>query len=140
MDALTGETDLAGLLRGLDPRMDGNEYAFCTFGAEVALPVQVTWWAHIKEDEGSTLILPVEQARSLGLSFDGPFKRICLHVHSSLHAVGLTAAVSQMLARHRISANMVSGYYHDHLFVPQPDAEEALRLLRDLQEEWNHVR
>jgi hypothetical protein len=40
-----------------------------------------------------------------------------LTVHSSLEAVGLTAAVARKLALHGISANVVAAYYHDHIFV-----------------------
>ena len=36
------------------------------------------------------------------------------------------------LARHEISVNAVSAYYHDHLFVPTDRAAEALALLRGL--------
>jgi hypothetical protein len=52
-----------------------------------------------------------------------------LTVHSSLDAVGLTAAVAGKLAEHGISANVVAASYHDHIFVPRDKAEQALRLL-----------
>ena len=60
------------------------------------------------------------------------FRCITLRVHSSLHAVGLTAAVSAELARHAVSANVVAGYFHDHVLVPSDRAEEALKHLENL--------
>ncbi|WP_036823971.1 ACT domain-containing protein, partial [Photobacterium sanctipauli] len=57
------------------------------------------------------------------------FKGITLTVHSSLEAVGLTAAVATRLAEYSISANVVAAYYHDHVFVPVNRAEEALQAL-----------
>jgi hypothetical protein len=39
-------------------------------------------------------------------------------VHSSLEAVGLIATISAALAREGVSANVVSGFFHDHVFVP----------------------
>ena len=54
-------------------------------------------------------------------------------VHSSLAAVGLTAAVAAALADHGISANVVAAFYHDHIFVPAERAEEALAALRAIQ-------
>jgi hypothetical protein len=46
--------------------------------------------------------------------------------------VGLTAAVSAALTREGISANVIAAYYHDHIFVPEADAERALDALRAL--------
>ena len=55
--------------------------------------------------------------------------RITLNIHSSLEAVGLTAAVSQALASEAISANVVAGFYHDHIFVPRATGERAVACL-----------
>jgi len=54
-------------------------------------------------------------------------------VHSSLLAVGLTAAVSGLLAQHNISANLIAAYHHDHVLVPAERAEESMKLLLLLQ-------
>ena len=55
--------------------------------------------------------------------------RITLKIHSSLEAVGLTAAVLQALASEAISANVVAGFYHDQIFVSQTSAERAMACL-----------
>ena len=52
-----------------------------------------------------------------------------LSVHSSLEAVGFTAAVTRRLAEEGISANVIAAHYHDHIFVPTNDATLALKLL-----------
>ena len=57
------------------------------------------------------------------------FRCITLDVHSSLEAVGLTAACAQALAAGGISANVVAGYSHDHILVPAPRAQDALAAL-----------
>jgi hypothetical protein len=54
-------------------------------------------------------------------------------VHSDLAAVGLTAAVSAVLARVGITCNVIAGVSHDHLFVPVADAECAMQELETLQ-------
>jgi len=57
---------------------------------------------------------------------------ITLQIHSSLSAVGLTAAVSKILADEGISANIVAAYFHDHVFVPSHRADEALLALQQV--------
>ena len=90
--------------------------------------------ATFSEDEGLTFVLRQSIADSYKLSYDGVFQRITLQVHSSLEAVGLTAAFSQRLAAHNISANVFAAYFHDHIFIPVADAERALSALANLEE------
>jgi len=133
---MTGETDLDHLISQMRPMLDPEPYVFCTFAeksvADLAAYEPVGLFA---ETEGMSAILPVEKARELGLAEAEWFRRITLTVHSSLEAVGLTAAVSAALARAGIPANVVAAFFHDHVFVPAAQAEEALRLLTCLSEE-----
>jgi hypothetical protein len=56
---------------------------------------------------------------------------ITLSIHSSLDAVGFLAAITAQLAEHGISVNVVSAYYHDHLFVTASRVDEVLKLLQE---------
>ena len=73
-----------------------------------------------------------DKADELKVEYSGVFKCITLSVHSSLDAVGLTAAVATKLTQSNISANVVAAYYHDHVFVASKDAEQALADLNAL--------
>lgn len=64
----------------------------------------------------------------------GNFARITLEVHSSLDAVGLTAAVSAALTKANISTNVVAGYFHDHIFLQEQKALEAMTELHQLSD------
>ena len=123
---VTGETDLQHLLRGMAPEVVGCDWGYA---CATSLPAGVTPFATVAEDKGLTLIAPMEELAAAGLSPLGPMARITLTIHSSLAAVGLTAAVSQALAARGISANMIAGFHHDHIFVPADRAEEALAAL-----------
>ena len=57
---------------------------------------------------------------------------ITLNIHSSLEAVGFLAALLPALAAEGMGVNPVSGFFHDHLFVPADRAEDALRVLKAL--------
>jgi hypothetical protein len=79
-----------------------------------------------------TVILSKEQADDVGLRYLVVLAWITLTVHSSLEAVGLTAAVSKALTNVGISCNVVAAYYHDHIFVPIKDAQQAMEVLETL--------
>ena len=129
----TAETDLATLLRDLSPQINPASYVFCSVkDASYGALSHTKPLACFAEQEGLTLVLTQESAEQEGLSYQGTFRCISLLVHSSLQAVGLTAAVASELATHGISANVIAAYHHDHVFVPAQHAEQALRLLQGL--------
>lgn len=97
-----------------------------------ALPPDLAVVAMVREAEGVTLVLPVADADRAGLAYDGAFQWITLRVHSALDAVGLTAAFSTALAVAGLSANVIAGLRHDHVFVPAGRGSDALAVLRAL--------
>ena len=124
-----GVTDLATLLAELEPELDPQPYRFETVppaAAEAYLDRAIGWF---RETEGITLIITAAPERAAQQP-QTCFARITLRVHSSLNAVGLTASVAARLASHNLPANVVAGYFHDHLFVPFGERERALALLR----------
>jgi hypothetical protein len=130
---MNGETDLKTLLRTLAPTLDPECYVFCSVhGAVYGDFAHVNPLACFRESEGLTLVLTQSSAEAERLLYNGTFRCITLQVHSSLDAVGLTAALTGRLAEDGISANMVAGYYHDHLFVPVDDAAQAMVLLLEI--------
>ena len=130
---MPGLTEIHRLLTEMDPELRPGEFVFCSFpGARYGDLGWLSPVAMVSEDEGMTLVLDRAIAERAGLPFEAAFREILLGVHSSLLAVGLTAAVSAALAKQNIAANLVAGLYHDHLFVPSGQAEQALRVLQEL--------
>ncbi|RAJ05518.1 hypothetical protein LX64_02678 [Chitinophaga skermanii] len=129
---MNGETQLSTLLKTMQPVLHEGAYVFCT----VDLPTLPVDFNEIlfsfKEQEGTTLVLQQAVADRLELPYGYVAAWITLTVHSSLAAVGLTAAFSSALAKHGISCNVVAGYYHDHIFVAQEDAVRAMEVLEEL--------
>jgi hypothetical protein len=60
---------------------------------------------------------------------------ITLDINSRLEAVGFLAAITARLAADGIAANPVSAFHHDHLFVPEICAEEAMAILEKMMRE-----
>ena len=128
---MSGVTDLDELLATMEPALVAGRFVYASAPAsEIAAHLARGPIGLFREEEGITLILPAEAAE--GLAASGPMRMITLTVHSSLEAVGLTAAFATALTKAGISANVVAGFHHDHIFVPERDAERALETLRAL--------
>lgn len=127
---MSGETDLSRLLSGMEPVIIGRDWGYAS--VQGTPPPVAGLFATVAEAEGLTLIAPFAALVAAGLTPEGPMARITLTVHSALAAVGLTAAVSTALAGAGISANMVAGFYHDHIFLAADRADEALAVLQGL--------
>ena len=131
---MTGETNLSRLLASLSPRLNPGRFVFCSVPQPTVVQVAAALGS-FREAEGTTLILAREEAERLGLAYDYLAAWITLEVHSSLAAVGLTAAFAEALAGEGISCNVIAGFHHDHLFVAEADAERALTRLQRLAAE-----
>lgn len=124
------EHDLKMLLRQMKPEIQDGTFVFCSISKDKNFAFAIEPLLMFREREGTTVVIQRSEAERLGLPFQFPSRLITLTVHSSLDAVGFLAAITAQLAKAGISVNAVSAYYHDHLFVPEHRADEALRLLR----------
>lgn len=131
---MSGITELEQLLNSMEPQLLARECVFCTVSGSLADYISLNPIATFCESEGLTLVLEKGIAKQAGLKFEGIFRQITLTVHSSLEAVGLTAAVSTKLATKGISANVIAAYYHDHIFVQSEKAEMAISALKEFSE------
>ena len=131
---MSGITDLEEFLCSMQPKLKDKEFVFCTVEGELKDYVELKPLASFIEAEGLTLVLERDVAERFGLAFEGLYRQIILTVHSSLEAVGLTAAVSTKLASKGISANVIAAYYHDHIFVPASKANAALSALLEFNQ------
>ena len=133
---MSGETNLDLLLGNLSAILHPEVYVFSTL-PDHAVPASVSARMIFKEEEGTTLILRKEEAEQHHLAFEFPCRMITLDIHSSLEAVGFIARIATELARQGMGVNPVSGFYHDHLFVPEGREDEALAVLTKLTGDKN---
>jgi len=126
-----GETELDVLIRSMQPVLHNETYVFAT----VDFNFDVTGLSPLmsfKEQKGQTLILGKTAATEAGIDYEFPCQMITLNIHSSLDAVGFLARITTHLAQLNIGVNPVSGFYHDHLFVPSNRATDAMEALGTL--------
>jgi hypothetical protein len=130
---MSSVTDLATLIASLDPALVEGEFVYATVPSqEMQNYLKLQPIGLFFESEGLTLILPRQAAENARLAASAPLRCITMRVHSSLEAVGMTAAIAAALTQEGISANVVAAYYHDHIFVPAADAVRAMDAIRAL--------
>ncbi|MEL6974199.1 MAG: ACT domain-containing protein [Bacteroidota bacterium] len=130
---MSGEKDLKTLLVTMDPELQKGEFVFVSVQHIDQIPRGKTI-LEFQEKEGITLVVTKQIAEEFSLHYEYVSAWITLKVHSALDAVGLTAAFSNQLASHNISCNVVSGFYHDHIFVAVEKGRMAVQILQEFSE------
>ena len=128
---MPGEKNLAILLKNMKPVLQEGDYVFSSVADIKGIDINSVIGT-FTEKEGLTVILSKAAADKMNLTYSFVCAWITLTVHSSLEAIGLTAAFSTALATEGISCNVIAGYYHDHIFLHKKDAERAMKALSDL--------
>ena len=124
-----GETDLDSLIKNMNPILEDEELVFCSLPPARAEEYFVLCQGYYVEREGITVIIGKHLADLNALAYDLVFTRITLNVFSSMAAVGFLARITEVLAAQGFSVNVVSAYYHDHLYVQSDQAQSALETL-----------
>jgi uncharacterized protein len=128
---MSGETDLKTLLRSMSPILDPEPHGFAAVSH-----TEATKFAHpfatIIEAEGTTVVAPIHAFEKAGIMNIEKWARITLQIHSSLQAVGLTAAFAATLGKAGISANVIAGFHHDHILVQWERRHDAMLALQEL--------
>ena len=130
---MSGETDLAKILKTLKPKHIAGDYVFSVVNDLNKFNLNDIIF-FFREEEGTTVVLKKEIADKLMLEYTFVAAWITLTVHSSLEAVGLTAAFSKVLSENGISCNVVAANFHDHIFVHTKNVANAMKILKALSE------
>ena len=132
---MTGETNLTALLASMTPSLLPGIFVFSTIPVGTALPAWLQPVMIFREAEGVTLIIERSEAIAANFPHVFPSRMITLQIHSSLEAVGFLAAITPRLAAAGMGVNPVSAYFHDHLFVPENRADDAIKILEEIAAE-----
>ena len=124
---------LEELIRNIEPVLNPGTYVFASVPEGSVIDPSLII-SSIREMEGLSVVVEQDVAKKENLAPRSTCAWITLTVHSDLQAVGLTAAFSTALGNAGISCNVVAGAYHDHIFVPEREAGEAMAVLRKLQQ------
>ncbi len=127
--AAPGETDLTKLLAAIDVVRRPGSYVYVVRGPGEPAPDEVV--AMIDEAASISYVVSADSSAA----GDGHFRAawLTLTVNSSLDGVGLCAAVATALVARDIPANVLAGFYHDHLLVPEELADQAIAAIHTLR-------
>jgi hypothetical protein len=127
---MRGQTDLKEILKNIDPHLVDESFIFMTTDQSLnAISNSLNPIASFLENEGLSLVITQATADKNAITYDSVFSCISLGVHSSLESFGLISAISKELTQNKISTNVFSGYFHDHIFVQSDKAHEALEII-----------
>jgi len=129
MGLSSGESDLDKLIKNMQPVLEDEELVFCSLLPDQAEKYFPLCQGYYCEREGITVIISKHLADLDELEYEFIFKRITLDVFSSLGAVGFLARITEVLAAQGFSVNVISAYYHDHLYVQAHQARLAIETL-----------
>ena len=125
--------ELKDILGNLKPRILEGSFVFTTSNDElVHLMKTFKPIATFREEEGITLVISKDEADKFNIKYDSLFRCISLGVYSSLNSYGLISSISSELTKKKISSNVFSGFYHDHIFVQADLADTALQAINSL--------
>lgn len=129
---MSGQTNLQEVLSSMEISCDEIKYGFACLAQEIDINLKKITGI-FQEKEGLTAIAPIEYLEEIGVkSYEGPYAKLTVEVHTSLELVGLTAELATKLAEQGVSANVVAGFYHDHVFVQFDMKEKAVKALMEL--------
>lgn len=130
---MSGEKDLSTLLKSMKPKLNDGDYVFCNVQDASSIDLLEVLMV-FNEHEAITVVLKKEIADKLNLNYTYIASWITLTVHSSLDAVGFTAAFSKALSDANISTNVIAAFFHDHLFVDKKDVQKAMEIFNKFSE------
>ena len=128
---MNGEKTLTNLLKNMKPVVHPGDFVFCCVKNLENIDLKQLICTFY-EEEAITLIISQSYADRIGLHYPFVASWITLKIHSSLEAVGFTAAFSKALSDEGISCNVVAAYYHDHIFTHKADSARAIEILERL--------
>ena len=131
-----GEQKLDTLLASMNPTLHPETFVFVTLprSEKTAPPSLQPQVMVFQEAEGFTVITSKLSAEEMGFDYEFPCRMVTLNIHSSLDAVGFLARILDTLKNLSIGVNPVSGFFHDHLFVPVNKEELVLEALKDMSQ------
>ena len=118
--------NLQALLKSMKPKLIKEEYIFYT---TKKLNTKLNPICIFQEKEGTTLIIKKDDADKNNIKYQAVWNLITLTVHSDLEAIGFLAKITEKLAKNNISVNVISAYYHDHLFILKKDSKKTMQIL-----------
>nr|WP_070958979.1 ACT domain-containing protein [Hyphomonas sp. Mor2] len=130
------ESDLSKLLATLSVKQHDGAWRFETIPADAASWVELV---NLRESRGIAMLfqetegLTVITKANEDTPNDNRWAWLELTVYSDLQAVGFLAEVAGALTEVGVPCNAIAAYHHDHIFVPEARAADAIAAIEALR-------
>jgi len=129
---MSGQTNLSEVLSTLQVSCDNVEYGFASV-KNIPANFDNHALGTFRENEGLTIIATKDYFSTSNIKYEGSYAKLTIEVHTSLELVGLTAVLTRKLAENNISANVISAYFHDYIFVQYDIRQKAIEAINSLK-------
>lgn len=130
------ETDLSALLSTLAVKRRDGVWRFETIASDEASWAELVSLRNVRdiamlfqEEEGLSVITRAHAQTPQS----NRWVWLELSVYSDLQAVGFLAKIAASLTDAGVPCNAVAAYHHDHIFVPEAQAERAIAAIEALR-------
>ena len=130
------ESDLSKLLATLSVEQHDGAWRFETIAADESSWAELVNLRDLRgiamlfqETEGLTVVTRAND----DTPEDNRWAWLELKVYSDLQAVGFLARVAAALTEISVPCNAIAAYHHDHIFVPEARAKEAIVAIEALR-------
>jgi len=130
------EADLSKLLATLTVKHHDGVWRFETIPADQSSWVDLV---NLRESRGITMLfqetegLTVITRAKADTPQDNRWTWLELSVYSDLQAVGFLARVAAALTEAGVPCNAIAAFHHDHIFVPEARAADAIEAIEALR-------
>ena len=131
------EADLSKLLSTLTVEQHDGVWRFETIPADASSWVELV---NLRESRGIAMLFQEREGLTVvtKASDETPeanrWAWLELSVYSDLQAVGFLARVAAALTQANVPCNAIAAYHHDHIFVPEARAADAIAAIQGLRE------
>lgn len=130
---MTDIQNFAEVIKSFKINCDKTEYGFVSV-QNTQFKFEDGMLGTFQEDRGVTIIATKEYLDKNDLQYHILFAKLEIEIDPNLQVMGFTSFLANKLTENNVAVNIVSGYFHDYLFVQYDIYQKVVEILNNLQQ------